>query len=316
MKILLLFLGVDGVLKVLPTEPNIIRERDSNMVLTCSGAEDMEWIGPDGFKIEAESRDQSAVYVQRIGSRLRLRITDLDATTTGDYTCRSPTGGEEDVQTRSVTIRTTVDFSGTPDVQRFLQGEDAEIECIFESSGLDVTTEWYLPTDEDQSKPAKATTGHNIEISAIQPEMNGTFVCSVGTDATGDVFEKYITVIVESPPTIAPFPVADYILTVGEAFNLECIAAGNPAPEIVWNRKTSDGDVTFRNSEMLSFEAIHIENSGDYECVAENTRDLDRSVIKIVVLPPPSIMYNEIELDGESSLEITLGQTFSLDCQR
>lgn len=188
--------------------------------------------------------------------------------------------------------------------------------CDVESNGLSMTTEWYIPTDLDQSKPMKATNGHNFEITSIQPEMNGTFICSVGTDDTGDVFEKEILVIVESPPTIAYFPANDYILTVGEEFNLDCVAFGNPSPKVVWNRKTSDGDVTFRNSEKLTFESIHVENSGDYECVAENTRDTVRSGIKIVVLPPPTIFYENVELSADSALEITLGQTFSLDCQR
>jgi len=162
----------------------------------------------------------------------------------------------------------------------------------------------------------KATNGHNFEISKISSEMNGTFICSVGTDATGDVFEKEITVIVESPPEIANFPSNDYLLTVGETFTLECLASGNPAPNVIWNRKTSDGDVTFRNNKMLTFESIHVENSGDYECVAENSRNVAKSVIKIVVLPPPTIFYENVELSADSPLEVTLGQTFTLDCQR
>ena len=81
------FLGT-AALQVLPNEPKIIRELNSNLILTCSGAPDAEWVGPDGFPISAESRDESEVYVQKIGERLRLRINDLEPATTGDYTCR------------------------------------------------------------------------------------------------------------------------------------------------------------------------------------------------------------------------------------
>ena len=77
-----------AALQVLPNEPKIIRELNSNLILTCSGAPDAEWVGPDGFPISAESRDESEVYVQKIGERLRLRINDLEPATTGDYTCR------------------------------------------------------------------------------------------------------------------------------------------------------------------------------------------------------------------------------------
>ena len=161
-----------------------------------------------------------------------------------------------------------------------------------------------------------ATNKNNLQLDTITAEMDGTYICSVAADATGDVFEKEIEVIVEYPPTIAEFPSNDFFLNLGEEFNLECLATGNPPANMVWNRKTSDGDVTFRNGEMLSFENIHVENSGEYECVAENSRAIVTSKITITVLPPPSIFYENVELTPETSLEITLGQKFSLDCQR
>ena len=76
----------------------------------------------------------------------------------------------------------------------------------------------------------------------------------VGTDATGDVFEKEISVIVESAPEISDFSSGEYIITVGKEFALECAASGNPEPDMTWTRKTSDGDVTFRNGPLLDFE--------------------------------------------------------------
>ena len=54
---------------------------------------------------------------------------------------RSPSGGAESYETRTVSIRTTVDFSKTPVIQRFLEGKEAQIVCDVESSGLAMTTE-------------------------------------------------------------------------------------------------------------------------------------------------------------------------------
>ena len=57
---------------------------------------------------------------------------------------RSPSGGAESYETRTVSIRTTVDFSKTPEIQRFLEGKEAQIICDVESSGLAMTTEVIL----------------------------------------------------------------------------------------------------------------------------------------------------------------------------
>ena len=73
---------------------------------------------------------------------------------------------------------------------------------------------------------------------------------------------------------------------------------------------------TFFTKLYSLFQAIHVENSGDYECVAKNSRGTSKKTVRIVVLPPPTIYYENVELDGVSSLEVTLGQTFTLECLR
>ena len=63
-------------IRVTPKEPRLIRTLNSKLILTCSGASDLEWIGPDGMAV-SDSRSDTLPYVQRIRNDLRLRIPEL-----------------------------------------------------------------------------------------------------------------------------------------------------------------------------------------------------------------------------------------------
>ena len=42
-------------IRVTPKEPRLIRTLNSKLILTCSGASDLEWIGPDGMSTSLPS---------------------------------------------------------------------------------------------------------------------------------------------------------------------------------------------------------------------------------------------------------------------
>ena len=64
-------------------------------------------------------------------------------------------GNENDYQTRTVSIRTRVEFTDTPNEQRFLAGEEAEIICEVDTDVISMTTEWYLPPASGLLSPVK-----------------------------------------------------------------------------------------------------------------------------------------------------------------
>ena len=300
-------------ISVIPKEEKIIRGTGRSLLLTCQGAKNLEWIGPNGNLIVNTDRTVSP-YVQRTSRSLKLRISQLSQSEVGDYTCRSADSSQSDFQIRSIQIRHEVEFLDTPDVQQFLLGTRAEIECNIVENGMNVTSEWFLP-DGNATEPTPGKNVKNFVIDSVTDDHAGFYTCVVSTN-TGDVFEQEIEVEVEYRPEIVPFVASDYMKTVGESLNVLCEASGNPLPKTIWQRVNSDGSaVEFRQGPKLTFDAFHVENSGVYRCQAENRHGLDTQEIKITIVPPPTIMFGgKTELQSDHPFEVILGQQITLDC--
>ena len=299
-------------IRVTPKEPRLIRTLNSKLILTCSGASDLEWIGPDGMAV-SDSRSDTLPYVQRIRNDLRLRIPELTYDQTGDYTCRSASDGADSYEIRNIDIRQEINFVDTPLVQKFLLGTEAEIRCDVTTSGEDITTEWILPDGQLVSKEP-ALLAENYVIDSITDDDAGFYTCSIST-TTGDVFDQEIEVEVEYSPTIADFPTAEYVVTVGENLEINCQSDGNPEPEITWQRIGSDGsEILYREGPRLSFQEIHVENSGEYQCKAENIHGIDDQKIQVIVVPPPTILIGQLEISADHPFEIILGQEVEIEC--
>ena len=298
---------------VIPKEQKLIRGAGRSLILTCQGAKNLEWIGPDGRLIDNSDRSVSP-YVQRTRSSLKLRISQLAQDAAGDYTCRSADASQTDFEIRSIQIRQEIEFTDMEDVQQFLLGTEAEIECNVADTGMDVTSEWFLP-EGNVTDPVVDRNARNYVIKQITDDDAGLYTCVVSTK-TGDVFEREIEVEVEYRPEIVPFAIDDYIKTVGESLNVLCQASGNPLPKTTWQRVNSDGSVVdFREGPKLSFNSIHVENSGVYRCQAENRHGKDSQEIEITIVPPPTVMFDETtELESDHPFEVILGQPIQLDC--
>ena len=299
---------------VVPKEPKLIRSDGRSLILTCQGAKNLEWIGPDGRLIDNADRTISP-YVQRTSRSLKLRISQLSQSDVGDYTCRSADSVQSsDFEIRSIQIRHEVEFVDMDEVQQFLLGTKADIKCNVAETGMNVTSEWFLPGG-NVTDPVVGANADNYQIKSISDEDAGFYTCVVSTK-TGDVFEREVEVEVEYRPEIVPFAVADYIKTVGESLSVLCEASGNPLPQTTWQRVNSDGSVVdFREGPKLMFNAIHVENSGVYRCQAENRHGKDMRELEITIVPPPTIMFDETtELETDHPFEVILGQPIQLDC--
>lgn len=70
-----------------------------------------------------------------------------------------------------------------------------------------------------------------IFLITFQPEHRGSYVCVATNSAGRD--QQSITVEVHVPPIITTLPKSQDILQ-GDSFTLNCEAAGNPTPSIIW----------------------------------------------------------------------------------
>ncbi|XP_065135857.2 contactin-3 [Paramisgurnus dabryanus] len=136
---------------------------------------------------------------------------------------------------------------------------------------------------QDSRRFVSQETG-NLYIAKVEPSDVGNYTCVVNNTITrGRVFSSPTPLVLRNdgamgeyePKIELHFP--DTIPAAkGSTLKLECFALGNPVPKISW-RRTSDSPfpnkVKLKNSNaILEIPSFQQEDTGTYECIAENSR--------------------------------------------
>ncbi|XP_056316364.1 LOW QUALITY PROTEIN: contactin-3 [Danio aesculapii] len=136
---------------------------------------------------------------------------------------------------------------------------------------------------QDSRRFVSQETG-NLYIAKVEPSDVGNYTCVVNNTITKErVFSSPTPLVLRNdgamgeyePKIELHFP--DTIPAAkGSALKLECFALGNPVPRISW-RRTSDvsfpNKVKLKNSNaILEIPSFQQEDTGTYECIAENSR--------------------------------------------
>ncbi|KAK1784703.1 hypothetical protein P4O66_003383 [Electrophorus voltai] len=135
---------------------------------------------------------------------------------------------------------------------------------------------------EDSRRFISQETG-NLYISKVQPSDVGSYICLVKNTVTstrvlspptpltlktdGIMGEYEPKIEVHFPPTV--------LAAKGVTVRLECFALGNPVPTITWRKINGNipKKARLRKSQaVLEIPSVQLEDSGSYECKAENSR--------------------------------------------
>ncbi|GAA6089579.1 contactin-3 isoform X1 [Tachysurus ichikawai] len=124
----------------------------------------------------------------------------------------------------------------------------------------------------------------NLYIAKVEPSDVGNYTCVVNNSITKDKVLSSPTPLVlrndgamgEYEPKIEVHFPDTVPAAKGSSVRLECFALGNPVPKISW-RRTNDvpfqSKVKLSNSNaVLEIPRFQQEDTGTYECVAENSR--------------------------------------------
>uniref|UniRef100_A0A8C1TMK7 Contactin-5 n=1 Tax=Cyprinus carpio TaxID=7962 RepID=A0A8C1TMK7_CYPCA len=167
---------------------------------------------------------------------------------------------------------------------------------------------------EDSRRFISQETGH-LYISKVQPSDVGSYVCQVKNTVTNarvlspptPLTLKTDGVMGEYEPKIeAHFP-QTVLAAKGITVRLECFALGNPVPTITWRKMSGNipKKARLRKSQaVLEIPNIQLEDSGSYECKAENTRGgtAFRGHLQVYTLPQWISMINDTQLDSGEQL--------------
>ncbi|CAF0767900.1 unnamed protein product [Brachionus calyciflorus] len=173
--------------------------------------------------------------------------------------------------------------------------------------------EGYLPTGVSQQY-------NNLVISNARPEMSGNYTCYIITP-NGEI-RKVLVInipgkVVRQPPRIySPTPRVQS-LSVGEPFELECSAIGDPRPTVRIETPPS----RFAMQPLLRGEASSAkfqvnyfteDNAGTYYCIADNgIQVVEKFEVSLKTGYPPFIQIYPKEIEAYEGSSLTINYTIT-----
>eukprot|EP00118_Oscarella_pearsei_P016938 m.165733 g.165733 ORF g.165733 m.165733 type:complete len:5158 (+) comp38902_c0_seq1:154-15627(+) len=124
-----------------------------------------------------------------------------------------------------------------------------------------------------------------LVLNAVIFEDQGVYTC-VGRNDRGK-YEESVELKIHSFPFFITKP-EDLDIIAGKSAVFECIPGGNPPPEVSWLK---DGrPILADNGRHLTLNNVQLKDRGTYACVATNIVGESRSLARLRLLIPPSIV--------------------------
>ncbi|XP_034095686.1 contactin-5 isoform X5 [Gymnodraco acuticeps] len=168
---------------------------------------------------------------------------------------------------------------------------------------------------EDSRRFISQDTG-NLYISKVQPSDVGSYICLVKNTVTKarvlspptPLTLKTDGVMGEYEPKIEVHFPTSVLAAKGLTVRLECFALGNPVPTITWRKINGNipKKARLRKSQaVLEIPNIQLEDSGTYECKAENPRGgtAFKGHLQVYTLPQWVRMINDTQMDSGEKLQ-------------
>ncbi|XP_047998506.1 hemicentin-2-like [Leguminivora glycinivorella] len=212
-----------------------------------------------------------------------------------------------------------VDISGVeePEISKevskmeALQGSSVDIRCQVLKGQPKPRMHWYYKSADAIVYTPIDEASDTIHLHSVDATHTGSYRCMADNVMNWDSHE--IDLVVEYEPWISRPRVTLLTTNLGEPVTLTCLAAGEPAPSIVWRLNGVPIPSTARYSIFadgtLRFLATS-SDEGEYECKASNKRGVDSIKYKLNVYVPV-----DIESPKNSFLEQMEGSTVTLPCR-
>ncbi|XP_036379393.1 contactin-5-like isoform X2 [Megalops cyprinoides] len=200
------------------------------------------------------------------------------------------------------------------------EGQGVVLMCTPPPHSPEITYSWVFNefpsfVAEDSRRFISQETG-NLYISKVQPSDVGSYICLVKNTVTNarvlspptPLTLKTDGVMGEYEPKIeVHFPLM-VTAAKGVTVRLECFALGNPVPTITWRKLNGNipKKARLRKSQaVLEIPNIQLEDSGTYECKAENPRggNAFRGQLQVYTYPQWISMINDTQLDSGEQLQ-------------
>uniref|UniRef100_A0A8B9I101 Contactin-5 n=1 Tax=Astyanax mexicanus TaxID=7994 RepID=A0A8B9I101_ASTMX len=239
----------------------------------------------------------------------------------GKYQCRAE-NSVGTVLSREALLQFACEYlSFTPGGVSVREGQGVVLMCTPPPHSPEIIYSWVFNefpsfVAEDSRRFISQETG-NLYISKVQPSDVGSYICLVKNTVTnarvlspptpltlktdGERTKYEPKIEVHFPPTV--------LAAKGVTVRLECFALGNPVPTITWRKINGNipKKARLRKSQaVLEIPNIQLEDSGSYECKAENSRGgtcARLSPCLLAAMPQWTSMINDSQLDSGEQLQ-------------
>ncbi|XP_049312019.1 basement membrane-specific heparan sulfate proteoglycan core protein isoform X6 [Bactrocera dorsalis] len=197
-----------------------------------------------------------------------------------------------------------------PEQNLIIQGQDFSITC--EATGSPYPSIKWTKVHEALADNVQQT-GNVLRIINARPENRGMYLCIAENIAGSEESNTIIDVEPRESPTVDVHPPGPQSVTVGTEAMLYCSGTGIPDPSVQWRRV--DGKPLSPRCQEISpgyimIREIQLEDSGDYECIAQNDVGRVTVVQKVNVMLPPVITLEP----NDEYLSLTEGDELKVIC--
>ncbi|NWX99119.1 HMCN1 protein, partial [Nothoprocta ornata] len=265
-----------------------------------------------------ENSDSLEVHILSGGSKLQIARSQLPDS--GTYTCiaSNAEGRAQKSYILSIQVPPNIAGSEMPSEVSVLQGESIQLVCSAEGVPVPVV-QWLkdgqaLTVFYDLSCRVTPD-GSTLNIFRALPSDTGKYTC-VATNPAGEE-DRIFNLNVYVPPTIAnnKEEPEDLTVLVDTSVNIECTAAGTPAPQINWLKNGLPLSISSQirllsGGQILRIVRVQVSDVGAYTCVASNRAGVDNKHYNLQVLVPPSLD----NAGGTEDVTIVRGNSASMQC--
>ena len=156
---------------------------------------------------------------------------------------------------------------------------------------------------------AEVFPGGVLRLSEVSRAEAGRYVCR-GSNSVGEA-EAVAVLVVRDPPQIRLEPGERLVMTEGESQTVTCLATGDPAPLIHWERRPSSSPILPPGQTRLRLETVRPEDQGTYLCRATNSAGTATTRLHLTVNPLASEEPGQTR--GQPQ-QVPAGSNFDLHC--
>ncbi|KAK2908097.1 hemicentin-1 isoform X2 [Channa argus] len=300
----------------LPSEMRVLLNESIQLACRVQGTPTptIQWL-KDGEVIN--NMGTKGLRVSPDGSK--LTVIRAHTTDSGKYTCvATNTAGEEDkIFNLNVYVPPVIDGPSetVEELTTVLEGS-VNLECVATGSPPPQLN-WLrngLPLPVS-SHIRLLSAGQVLRITRAQVSDGGTYTCVASNRAGVD--NKHYNLQVHVPPSLdGAASTEDVTVVTGNLASLLCIAHGTPTPTVSWLKEgatlISDQRLKILNlNTTVQIIEAHVNDTGHYTCVANNTAGQASRHFNLKVLEPPHIKDSDVPAE----VSVVVNNVLELQCE-